>query len=42
MPNNYAAIPEFGQLVEYITQGPLVDGVYGIVIHAVPLEVKPI
>lgn len=37
MQNNYAAIPEFGQLVEYITQGPLVDAVYGVVINTVPL-----
>ena len=36
MPN-YAAIPDFGQLVEYVTQGPLVDGVYGVVINTVPL-----
>ena len=37
MPN-YAAIPEFGQLVEYITQGPLVDGTYGVIINRVKLE----
>jgi hypothetical protein len=41
MPN-YATIPEFGQLTEYITQGQLVDGIYGIVIHPVPLEAQPI
>lgn len=42
MPN-YAPIPEFGQLVEYITQGPLVGGTYGVVINRVKLEaiIKP-
>jgi hypothetical protein len=35
---NYAAIPEFGQLTEYITQGPLVDDVYTTVINRVPLD----
>lgn len=42
MPNNYAAIPEFGQLVEYVTQGPLVGGVYGVIINSVPLEVQSV
>lgn len=37
MQNSYTAIPEFGQLVEYVTQGPLVDGVYGAVINTVHL-----
>jgi hypothetical protein len=41
MPN-YATIPEFGQLVEYVTQGPLVNGTYGVVINSIPLEVQPI
>jgi hypothetical protein len=41
MPN-YAAIPDFGQLVEYITQGPLVNGTYGVVVNSIPLEVQPI
>jgi hypothetical protein len=42
MPN-YAPIPEFGQLVEYITQGPLVGDTYGVVINRVKLEeiIKP-
>lgn len=35
---NYEKIPEFGQLVEYITQGPLIGDTYGIVINSVPLE----
>jgi hypothetical protein len=38
MPNNYAAIPEFGQLVEYVTQGSLVNGVYGVVINRVKMD----
>ena len=37
MPN-YAVIPDFSQYVEYITQGPLVDGVYGVVINRAPLD----
>jgi hypothetical protein len=42
MPN-YAPIPEFGQLVEYITQGSLVGDTYGVVINRVKLEaiIKP-
>jgi hypothetical protein len=36
-PILYAPVPEFGQLVEYITQGPLVDEVYGVMINTVPL-----
>jgi hypothetical protein len=35
---DYAVIPNFGQLIEYITQGPLVGGVYGVVINRVKLE----
>ena len=35
---NYAAIPNFGQYTEYITQGSLVDGTYGVVINRVNLE----
>ena len=35
---NYAPIPNFGQLVEYITQGPLVDDTYGIVFHHVSID----
>jgi hypothetical protein len=34
----YAAIPEFGQLVEYVTQGPLVNDVYGVVINHVKMD----
>jgi hypothetical protein len=41
MPN-YATIPDFGQLVEYVTQGPLVNGTYGIIINPVPLENQPL
>jgi hypothetical protein len=36
MPD-YAIIPNFGQLTEFITQGPLTDGTYGIIINTVPL-----
>jgi hypothetical protein len=38
MPDNYAVIPEFGQLVEYITQvAPDANGFYDIKINTVPL-----
>ena len=37
MPN-YAPIPEFGQLTEYVTQGPLAGGVYGVIINRVKLD----
>ena len=37
MPN-YAVIPDFSQYTEYITQGPLVDGVYSVVINRAPLD----
>jgi hypothetical protein len=37
MPN-YSSIPNFGQYTEYITQGPLVGDIYGVVINRVPLE----
>jgi hypothetical protein len=43
MPDNYAVIPEFGQLVEYITQVvPDGNGFYDIKINSIPLEVQPI
>lgn len=42
MPN-YAVIPEFGQLVEYITQVvPDGNGFCGVKINTVPLEIQPI
>jgi hypothetical protein len=37
MPN-YTAIPNFGQYIEYITQGPLVGDTYGVIINRVKLE----
>ena len=35
--SNYADIPDFSQYVEYVTQGDLVDGTYGVVINPIPI-----
>jgi len=39
---SYAAIPEFGQFVEYITQAPAIDGFCGVIINQVDLSEQPI
>ena len=36
MPS-YAKVPEFGQLVEYVTQTQEVDGVCGVMINKIPI-----
>jgi len=38
----YAAIPNFGQFTEYVTQGEIVDGVYTVVINHVDMGQLPV
>jgi|GEM_PF-3546768 len=39
---DYAQVPDFGQITEFVTQGPLVGGIYGVVINRVPVESIPL
>ncbi len=37
MINKYAPVPQFGELVEFVTQGPLVGDTFGVTIHPVSM-----